>query len=65
MILLVLDRRFVSQECAAISYLQNFQFSTSGTYDHRSVRTGHPVRNHNVSIVFLDPGTRILEKKVL
>ena len=21
------------------------------TYDHRSVRTGHPVRNHKVSIV--------------
>jgi hypothetical protein len=35
------------------------------TYDHRSVRTGHPVRNHDVSIVFVVPGTKILEKKVL
>jgi hypothetical protein len=31
-----------------------------GTYDHRSVRTGHPVRNHNVSIVFVIPGTKML-----
>jgi hypothetical protein len=29
------------------------------------VRTGHPVRNHDVSIVFVVPGTKILEKKVL
>jgi hypothetical protein len=30
------------------------------TYDHRSVRTGHPVRNHEVSIVFIVPGTKML-----
>ena len=35
------------------------------TYDHRSVRTGHPVRNHDVSIVFVVLGTKILENKVL
>jgi hypothetical protein len=35
------------------------------TYDHRSVRTGHPVRNHEVSIVFVVPGTKILEKDVV
>jgi hypothetical protein len=35
------------------------------TYDHRSVKTGHPVRNHDVSIVLVVPGTKILEKKVL
>jgi hypothetical protein len=40
-------------------------FEIEDTYDHRSVRTGHPVRNHNVSIVFVIPGTKILEKKVL
>jgi hypothetical protein len=30
------------------------------TYDHRSVRTGHPVRNHEVPIVFIIPGTKML-----
>jgi len=34
------------------------EFLHIGTYDHRSVRTGHPVRNHEVSIVFIDPGMR-------
>jgi len=33
------------------------------TYDHRSVRTGHPVQNHEVSTVFVVPGTKILNKK--
>lgn len=42
--------------------LRSIQLST---YDHRSVRTGHPVQNHEVSIVFVVPGTKILEKKVL
>jgi hypothetical protein len=28
--------------------------------DHRSVRTGHPVRNHEVSTVFIIPGTKML-----
>ena len=47
---------------------QIFMFTgkdNNSTYDHRSVRTGHPVRNHEVSIVFVVPGTRNLEKKVL
>jgi hypothetical protein len=29
------------------------------------VKTGHPVRNHEVSILFVVPGTKNLEKKVL
>jgi len=29
------------------------------TYDHRSAKTGHPVRNYEVSIVFTIPGTKM------
>jgi hypothetical protein len=36
----------------------------SSTYDHRSVKTGHPVRNHRLSIMFV-VSMKILEKKVL
>jgi hypothetical protein len=36
---------------------------TVNTYDHRSVKTGHPVRNHEVSIVFVVPETKILKKE--
>ena len=41
------------------------QILLMSTYDHRSVKAGHPVRNHEVSVVFVVPGTKILEKGVV
>lgn len=35
------------------------------TYDHRSVKTGHPIRNHGVSIVFVVLATEILKEGVI
>jgi hypothetical protein len=39
------------------------QFFDLSTYDHWSVRIGHPVRNHEVLIVFIIPGTKIPRKE--
>jgi glucokinase len=39
------------------SIMSKYRFTD--TYVHRSVRTGHLVRNHKIPFVFLAPGTEM------